>query len=523
MSPAAGRVDRAQLRVIVRLSLGESWRRGVSPLTGARTNPLLQVVVSMSIMGLALALNALARPDETFFFRLVFGSAFVLVLFGLSPDQAAVRDRRREIFGSRPVSGATWLMARVVHLAVAGLVLTASFAWPALLAARFVMGVPPAVVAAAAALVLLQGAVAGVLWLSLAGFESRFLSLSAIRRLNTLVVVALALAMSMASMASLGRLPLPRAGELGRQALEWVPATWFGSLLVHDADPATWAQRAGAALLVAFAGGTLMGDLESRHRRYEEALQRAGEADGARAIGRAPLSLLVLRATSRLMRPAARAVAEAVLLHDARDEHVRMRRTSQAALAVVFVAMGLAVHPAQGFTTWMLVYLSASALLDAADSARHSPEPQASWPFWSSPLGARDAVRGMIAACMAHAVVMPGALAAIAVAQGQPPLAAVAGVAALFAALRLAAALVIALRPAMPLSCGERAFPVLASLGMAVALALALRAGLATVTLLASRGPVPAVLMLVACAMLLALSSGVERLAARRLAGVEAP
>lgn len=525
----AGRVDWAQLRPLLSLTLAQQYRRGISPLTGAMHHPLRQIVLSFGFLGCFSCINLTRVPDAATFYNLVFAGAFALVLAGISPDAADSRQRSGDVLGSRPISGATTQAARFVTFAVMGILLSVPLALPGLVGAWLYFRVPTQVALLQLVMLLVQAVVAGMLWVQFFAIAVRWISIESLRRASQVLTVALLLAISLGSsglvsplLARTHVLGMP-ARAAGREILDALPSTSFAQFFLAGTESLANAHRVGVLALMAL---TLVlpwiGSLERRNQRLVDAIQISMERVSARPVHvRASLRVKLLRATSWMLAPPSAAVAETVLVHAERDDLTRVRSIAQGAMAIVFFLIGLGPNR-QGLALFALAYMSFAALVESLDGVRRSPGWTAGWIFFTCPLKPRHLVTGMQVAIGMRSLLLPAALTIALLFWWAPPAVAMVATCAYLIGLRLASAACMVLRPGMPLATGERAFPEVAGLGLAVVLGLASSVSLRMMQFVVVKLGAVGLLMSMGGVVVLVLATVLaENLAATRLGSLE--
>jgi hypothetical protein len=524
-----GHVDWAQLRVLLTLTLGQAYRRGVSSLTGAMHHPLRQLVLSFGFLGVFSCINLGKVPDAATFYSLVFAGAFALVLAGISPDAADARQRHADVLGSRPISGATAHGLRFVSFVFMGVLLSVPLALPGLVGAWLYFHVPLHLALLQLVMLLVQAAVAGMLWMQFFALAVRWISIEALRRASQVMTVGLLLVISFGSsglvspLLSKTRILGMPAQAAGRALLDALPSTSFATFFLADTGSMANAHRLGVLALVVL---TLVlpwiGNLERRNQRLVDAIQISVERVSARPVHvHASLRVKLLRATSWLLAAPSAAVAETVLVHAERDDFTRVRSIAQGAMAIVFFLIGIGVHR-PGLALFPLTYVSFAALVESLDGVRRSPQWAAGWIFFTCPLKPRHMVTGMQVAIALRSLMLPAALTIGLLFWWAPTSAAMVATVAYLVGLRLASAACMALRPGMPLATGERVFPEVAGLGLAVALGVASSASLTMMYLAVVRFGTLGLLMSMGGVVILVIATvATERAAASRLCSLE--
>ncbi len=284
-APAATRVEPGQVAALARLTLGQALRRGVDMSSGASGRPLLQLVVSLGLVGLMVAASVTRSPDADAFLARLFFGAFLLVGTALVPDTPEVRDRHVEILFSKPVSVPTHLAARALTLGVLAACVVLPFGLPGLLAAAWRFGLPLWRPAADLALLLAGAITLALLWLLVLVRLALRLGFGRVRRAAQSALMLTVLAISLHAALTLAGLELLPDVAL-RDTLHALPSTWFARF----ASVATPLERVGVLLLLVAApllyawSGSRVGD---------DALEREPPAEDLVA---APLSARVVTA-----------------------------------------------------------------------------------------------------------------------------------------------------------------------------------------------------------------------------------
>jgi hypothetical protein len=521
--PDAHRIDPLQLRTLVWLGLKQSLGPGTDASTGSKGNPLLQVVLSMNLIGVVLAMNVSRSADLPSFLVLVFAAAFVIVVLAVNPDAEEVQQRRQEIVGSKPIAPRTLVAARaIVLLVIAGLVALCLGLVPIAVAlARFRYSWPRA--GATYLSLALGSASAAILWLAALMVSARWVSLERIRKTSQLLLVVV---MTAVTVLSLGWIPGTNGtfSVSARPGLLLLPSSWFATLWLPEPLPSPFPPAAAALALMM--GAVLVGARGVIDRHYPNFADQ-----GAVAVKRPPRSLMapLLGLTARLpllgsllLPPPVQAIATAVVTAAQREDVSRAKVLGPQALAVVAFAVGLSGAQLSATLT-MLVYLGFSAVIDGLQVIRQSSHPAASWVFHGAPVSGRELVRGVTLALSLRFLAVPAVLLAILLLRSYPPpLAAVSAVGYLGAA-RLLVPLGLLLRPAYPLSQEQRSAQSLwgVALGLPLTVAAALLHGLLVILTEA----VGSVMIGVAAAFVAALyiaAWGLGWAAASRLARLEA-
>jgi hypothetical protein len=522
--PVEGRIDRRQLRALLEALLRQTLRPGIHSVTGAKGNPLRQIVVALGLLGLVFSFNVLRISDLEGYLSLLFAAALTFAVLNIGPDTPDAYARNREVLGCRPVSGATFLAARAAFLSVLTSLIVTCFGVVPLLAARWRFGAPWLPLGATY-LTLLVAAVALVsVWLLLYLNAARVVPLERLRTATHWAVIAAVLTLQIVTLATVST---PAFADEERQALRtwlaWLPSTWFALFWVDGTTP--W-RRAGALAFVAAGAWSMR--LTRSDRLYRRIVEEAFRPEERRTAPQ--LSLRLLEALRRLP-PVARwllpaqafGVAGLVLTVGRRETLLRVRL-----LMPRLLATGAFVYAwTQGGGLAPLLTLACctvAALVEGIALVRQSAHAAAAWPLFTAPLPPRQVLRGLRLALLVRALAWPYALLTIALVREHPLRIALPLSLGVLLVARIVVAMDVVLRPALPLTqerqqvqsfIGLVAGFVL-SIGIAVLYALAVTLG----TLLGLLG---AVIVGVGVAALVPLAIVADLWAAERLRRVEMP
>jgi hypothetical protein len=528
VAPDERRVDRDQLRVLVRLALKQGLGRGTDASTGAKGYPLLQILFSMTFLGIVLSFNAGRVSDVESFLVLIFAVVFVITVLAINPDTQEVQERRLEILASKPVAPPTFLSARaLVLLALASLLAGCLGLAPTVTALVFFPGARLRTAASYPTLVVGSFAVA-VVWLSLVMIAVRWISIERVRKTSQLLLLA---AIVGVNVLSLGWIPF--GGPAGSRfsvaawpATAWLPSSWFALFWMDDGSPAAWLRRAAVAALLGLAGLVASGRIFSS---YYANFAEQSVAPAARP-SRALLTRLLdgfarVPGLRRLLPAPVHAVAAAVLTVTRREDVSRTKTLVPQVMAVGAFALSLwGGAPLAAVSMTMLTYLGFSSVLDGLQVTRQSSHPAAGWIFWGTPLAPRHVVRGLTTALTLRFLFLPAALLAVLFFRRHPPaLAAFLSLAYVLTA-RLVIPLGLVVWPAKPLSHEQRATQSLGGFVVGFVLAISFAVAQAMVELLAPMFGVVAFVLGVFGLFVLAMASwGLAWSAAERLARLEYP
>jgi len=518
--PREGRIDRRQLDALLRLLTAQMLRRGTDASSGVKGHPLVQVVVSMGLLGLLNAGSALRAPDLDGFLARLFLAALVLATLAITAETDEVRQRNAEVLLSKPVAAATHLASRAAVLLVIAALVSASFALPSLLAASWRLGLSPWLVPLELATLVAGAFALALLWVI--ALREGVLRLGADRmRMGTqllLVVVIGAIAWSAVAGTgeATGGAPSPAS-----VVLEALPSTWLARFWTDGWAPADLGRRGALVLLgtgcalafwrLGLSSPDVVFETTSRPARSRLPLP----ARLVLAVGRLPV-------LGRLLVPGpVGAVAAVVLTLAGREEASRLRGFTTLLLAVGFAFWGFRSEtpliPLAGLAS--IVFTSA---LEGLAAARQSSSAGAAWMLVKAPVTPRHLLRGVQWAVGVRFVLPPLLLAgALLVRQHGWPLAALLVLGELLGA-RLLVASALLVRPAVPLGEAPRLGGVLGQVaawgfGVAGAIGYVIAATLAELL-----GPLGLVVAAVGVAGVAGASLLVQLLAATRLQGLEA-
>lgn len=524
--PRVGRVHMGQLRALTRVTWFELMRSGADPTTGARGNPILQIVLSMGFLGTVFTLNLSRFADAPTALAALFAFATGTVALVILPDTFDVRERKLEILRCKPVSGETIMASRAVALLAIAALMAGCLGLPGLVASGVRYEIPaPRVAALFGALVL--GAFTGVLlWMVVALTIAVRLGVERLRMATQAVLVVLTLGVGLVSLSSLPLGILDAGGPVsfgGSAVARAWPATWFLSLALPEAGGAPGWQRPAALLLFAaalFANMALDGDryyagvFEARGRearRREKSLTFAA----IRLAAKVPL------VGPALLPPPVLAVASVVLAASVREEISRLRSLAPRLLLVLFGAIAF-FQPESPIPAALLAFGGFFAAMDGWQVASQGAIPAASWVFRGAPVTPRHVMRGLVVAVVAKYFLPAAALLTAVVLRSHGVMAA----AVLLAAYLLHGSVVLSLlavvRPTLPLSRDQTATPGLGGIlgtqvvGMAAGLSFTVFS--AVVAFLGGWGVLVAAALLVPAA---AVAAGSRLFAISRLGNVE--
>jgi len=526
VAPDARRVDRGQLRTLVRLTLRQSLGPGTDASTGSKGNPLRQILFSMTTLGVMLSARAWRVADLASYLVLLFAAVFIIVVLAINPDSQDVQERRLEILASKPIADRTMLSARTILLLVLATLLAGSLGLVpmAVAVAHFSLSAPRAL---AAYLTLIAGSfAAAVLWLSVLMVGLRWVPLERARKILQFLLMAAILAITATS---LGWIPLGGGGSVFSigtwPSVLLAPSSWFALFWLHDPWPGAPWRRAGAVALVSAAA--MMSIRGVLHRHYANFAEQS-----AAPTTRVPRSALVY-ALERVMRvpvlgrlllpPPVQAVASAVLLATRREDVSRAKilASQLLALGAFVVAFSGAEHLV---TVTLLTYLGFSSVTDGLKVTRQSGLPAAGWIFCGAPIEPRQLVRGISTALSLRFLALPALLLAVIFFRQHPP--ALAAMLAL--GYVLAARIVIGggllLWPAFPLS--EEQQRAQSMVSYVIGFALSIGFGIAQTILVMIHGSFATVAVVLGAATLLAMAAAAWGLtwgAASRMARLEYP
>lgn len=448
--PATGRFDALQFRAVLELLAKQTLRPGLDASTGARGNPLRQMVLSLGLMGVMFSFNAGRFESLPPYLVLLFGVTVALDAFAINPETQDVMQRRLELLHSKPVGARTMSAARTAFLAL----LTAAFALPFSLAPLVVAvrwhGLHPLAAVAAAGALYLGCFSVSVLWLTAVGATLRWTTPERIRKVGQSLFLA---AVLLLTALTLDLLPAARAAELLRP----LPTSWFARLVLPASGLLDHAQRLGALALLALAGLLMWRGGLDLHRA--EVLQSGWRSRKERVARGSVVGALEraaeLPGLGRLLPDPVLAVAGAVLTLTRREEVSRLKVLAPRVIALGGFAAALAgVEPELVLN--LLAYVGFSAAVDGLSVAGQSSTPAAGWVFRGAPLSSRDLMRGLRLAVSLRFLLLPAALLAVLLLRAHPwPLAVLLALDYLLAA-RVLLALAIVIQPVLPLSSEHR-------------------------------------------------------------------
>lgn len=463
--PAADRLDTVQLRAALGLTLAQMLRAGRDATTGAHVNPLRQIGLAMGLLGLAFSTNAwrLAPVD---FLALLFAVGSLLVVLAIAPDTPEIRQQILEVLHSRPVSERTLVAATGVRLVVLSALISGVFGLLPHGVVAWRGGVPPGAAALSLLCLILAGALAAVIWLVAMLVLLRWVSVARIRSLCQIGM----LVMVLATMAlSLG---LPTGSMIGggaaRQLARWLPSTWFARLAWAPVPEAVWPERLAALALclgvavLAWRGGFEAAQSALRHDALIQPQRRAGTSAGVRLVNRAARLPLV----RRWVTPPVAAVASLILAVTSREEVSRLKLFAPRLLTLLTLGAGLVMDEPL-LPMVMIGVLSFSAVFEGLEVLRQSGDAGASWVLWKVPVERAVLLRALWLALLIRYLLLPLGVAALLLGKELHPAVALTLVLALGAALRLAFAGGLCLRPGLPLAAEQRTTQSLLGFGLA--------------------------------------------------------
>ena len=521
-APRPGRVDAAQLRVLAQLSLREMLRAGTDATTGAKGNPLQQIVFSMGFLGAMFALNTPRFADARSLLAALFAFTSGTIALAILPDTFDVRERKLELLRSKPVTGQTFMAARALTLLAIATFMALCLGTPGLVAAalRFDLGLWAALFLLAA---LVATAFAAVLtWLSCALFLALWLGVERLRLVTQTVLVCVTIGVSLMSLASLplGVLPSFQTAALGEHPLvRALPSTWFVGLVLPAAP---WEGPLALAVLAGAAFVNLRLDGDRLYARYFENLGRDARAPAP------TLSSTLLRGAARvpvagrlLLPRASLATALLILAVGSREETSRLKSLAPRLLQVLF--FGLALYEPGALMPVSLVAITGFfCLIDGITAVGQGVNPGAAWLCRGTPVPAGQLVHGMRAAVYAKYFLLAAILAGVVLFRSLPP----GSAAVLLVVYHVHASLIVSclllLRPTLPLSLDQTAAPGLAGAAgthlLAAAAGFAFTTAVALVMFLRTPGLIAVLVFLVPG---LALSIAARIYAAHRVSRLE--
>jgi hypothetical protein len=488
-APDERTVDAGQLRVLVHLALKQGLGRGTDASTGAKGFPLLQILFSMTLLGVVLCFNAGRVADAASFLVLIFAVVFVITVLAINPDTQDVQERRLEILASKPVAPPTFLAARaLVLLALSGLLSGCLGLAPLVTALAYFR--LPWLRAVAGSLMLVAGSFAvAVVWLSAVMIAVRWISVDRVRKTSQLLLLA---AIVGVNVLSLGWIPFGGAGSSrfsvsAWPAAAWLPSSWFALFWVDGDVPGSWGRRTAAVGLLGLAGLVASGRLFARYYANFAEQSAAPAARPARALLTRLLDAFArVPGLGRLLPPPVHAVAAAVLTVTRREDVSRTKTlVPQVMAAGGFALAWWGGAPMAAISMTMLTYLGFSSVLDGLQVTRQSSHPGAGWIFWGTPLAPRHVVRGLTIALTLRFLFLPAALLAVLFFRRHPPALAAFLSLAYFLSARLVIPLGLVVWPAQPLSHEQRATQSLGGFVAGFALAVSFAVAQALVELLA--------------------------------------
>jgi hypothetical protein len=442
LSPHPG----TQLRVLLWLTLQDVLREGVDPSTGARVTPIKHLLFSMGFIGLMFAAGVSRYADlESFAVHLAAATMWLTALL-VMPDPLDVRERKLELFRSKPIANVVLLRARVLSLlAIAALVVSSMVILP-IGRAVFLFGATPWLVLSLW-LALVAGAFAAVLlWLGVVFVLARRFTIARVRAFSQLVLV-----LSIVTVMGLSALvPLQGGALKALPFVAWLPSSWFALLGLGS-----W--RDGLAALGLLVVATVTHLRLDVDRCYDKLDEPAPDAS--------PWAFGELGArVARLLLPAqAAAVADLTMRVLAREEMARVRTVAPRVVQVLLC----------GFALWSKDPLAPIAMLagyaffcvaEGLSTASRASQPAASWLLFSAPVRPSRSVLGLGFAVLARETVLPALLLAIVCLVQRPPLAALLLVFAFLVTAVALLAFLLAASPRLPLASEQRVWPGLGGL-----------------------------------------------------------
>lgn len=447
--PDATRIDRRQLRALLRLLGTEMLRRGRDASSGMSGNPLLQTLFSMSFLGMMAAGGALQAESLDQLLARLFTSALVIVALMITADTDEVRMRRAEILFTKPVAGPTHLAAVAVLLFVTACLIAGPFALFPLLAAALFRGLPAWQVPLLLA-TLLAGAFAVVLaWVLLLRVGTRLIGADRVRMATQVSIVVLVVAVTWSAMGATGMIGAPPA--LPGRLLEALPSTWLARFWRDDWTSAdALLRRLGVLGLMGLSAGVFV--LYAHRAGADAVFETTSSARPLRPpwLARLLTRLGHARGLWFLLPAPAAALAGCVLTLGRREEAARLRGLVTTLLAVGVAAWGYWSETAL-LPLALLASVNVTIVLEGLAFARQSASTPAAWAIAKSPLLPRHLLRGVLWAVLARFGLLPLGLFALLLFRHHTP-----GLAALLATAgflgsRLVLTAAMAFRPAYPL------------------------------------------------------------------------
>ena len=517
--PQEGRIDRRQLRALLRLLTAQMTRRGTDASSGLKGHPLLQVLYSMTFLGLLAAGGAFRPTTLDAFLARTFASALVIVALMITAESDDVRMRRAEILLTKPVTGATHLAAVAAMLLLTAALIVSSFALLPLLAAVWRLGLSPLLVPLLL-LTLVAGAFGLVLvWVLVLRTGVRLLGADRIRMATQVAIVLL---IGLVTWSSLSGLAGATSGPptLPATLMQALPSTWLARFWTDGWSADANLRRAGVVGLLGLCVAVFLrlGQRASADSIFETTTRV--RSTRALRLARALLALGRVPGLRLLLPPPVAALAGCILTLGRREEASRLRGFVTTLLAIGVGAWGLL---GDGGLMPMAILSSVviSVALEGLAVTRQSASAPAAWAIAKSPLPSRHLVRGILWAVLARFVMIPLSLFTVLLfRQHGWLLASTLALAGLFAT-RLVVLGALAIRPSFPLDEAPIVTGVLGQLvawAVGTAGAVAYAVVTALVTMLGTVGTVIAAIGMLGLAV---ASVAAQWVAARRLGQLE--
>jgi hypothetical protein len=446
----------SQVRAMVELHLKQGLRKRTTAL-GKQVKPVQQIVVVMLAFGLLFTIAGRRAADLETFLILLFTSTFTLVSLNLLPDTLDARRRQVELLASKPINSKTMLMARTMNLLILAALISTFFSVIPLATLPVFYGeiwlVPPIY------LTLVAGSFAvAVLWLTLLILVARWLNLERLRLFVQvlLTIVSLGLmVLSIVATAIPGTDGIPATISLaGNHAVDFLPSAWFARIFTGGRGSITMIERLGALLMVGASSYlTLRVDLSKRYPDLSDILL-ASDARPARATlaARAVRLLSNIPVLSTLLAPPpAAGVASLIIIATGREVVSRLKVLAPRVVLIGLFLWGLTSED-RFVSPSLITFYGFMSLIDGWEIVKQSQQAQACWVLLTSPLDARHLSGGIRLALMIKYFSLPLLLVTLTFFFRHPfELAAVLSL--LFLAeARAVISLLLALRPALPLS-----------------------------------------------------------------------
>src|SRR5262249_2345792 len=406
------RVNWMQVGAINRLILKQALRP-VTASSGKRTKPIRQLIIVMLNMGLMFSLGSRATADAETFLILLYSSVFGLIMFNILPDALESRRRQVETLFAKPISPRTHLVARTVNLLfITGLISTLFSIIP-LVVATFSSKLPLKLVPFVYVELLLSSFAISEIWLIMLMVASKWFNLERLRMLAQIAMMLLIFCIVGLSVQSMiGRMNAV-SGEpftlVGSSYVRFLPSAWFARFFVAPSNSGANLERAAVVLIIGSAFlFALTFDLSRRFLELEERLVAANDRKPARNI-----SILLLDLVSSIplvgriaAPPQARAVAALILTTTGRETVSRIKQIAPRLLLVGFFVFSLLSSDTYITPNIILCY-SFMGLIEGWQSAKQSPQSQASWVLLAAPIEPRELSRGIRLALMVKSLSLP--------------------------------------------------------------------------------------------------------------------